>query len=326
MLNFDYTDSDIESLRKQMRSAVSSIMPPHPATRACTTRISCISFTASIAIQSSAPNSPATSELSDLPPPKKKRRISMSSLSNNTDAEDDEDDDEEDRPLAARMADQTNSRAPAGYRSAMKGPSSQRGMASKKGPSSVSSMKGPSNKGVMGQRAQKARTGPSESPSKVNGETKVKLEDKMDDAQLDKLASGATVDAVTETVCHLAFLSLMRTQHFVSQSSVKKEKASAVELRKGVIQVTAVERDGTERCDVILTNLKTLFQKQLPKMPREYIARLVFDSNSKSLAIIKHGYKVVGGICYRPFPHRGFAEIVFFATSSVDQVKVWFCP
>jgi hypothetical protein len=57
-------------------------------------------------------------------------------------------------------------------------------------------------------------------------------------------------------------------------------------------------------------------------MPREYIARLVYDSNSKALAIIKRGFKVVGGICYRPFPHRGFAEIVFFATASVDQVKV----
>lgn len=57
-------------------------------------------------------------------------------------------------------------------------------------------------------------------------------------------------------------------------------------------------------------------------MPREYIARLVYDSNSKALAIIKRGLKVVGGICYRPFPHRGFAEIVFFATASVDQVKV----
>lgn len=61
-------------------------------------------------------------------------------------------------------------------------------------------------------------------------------------------------------------------------------------------------------------------------MPREYIARLVYDKNSKALAIIKRGYKVVGGICYRPFPHRGFAEIVFFATASVDQVKVCLVP
>jgi hypothetical protein len=61
---------------------------------------------------------------------------------------------------------------------------------------------------------------------------------------------------------------------------------------------------------------------ELPKTPREYIARLVYDCNSKCLAIIKRGYKVVGSICYRPFDHRGFAEIVFFATNSADQEKV----
>jgi hypothetical protein len=94
------------------------------------------------------------------------------------------------------------------------------------------------------------------------------------------------------------------------------------EMRKGVIKIVPVENDNESRSWVILTGLKTLFQKQLPKMPREYIARLVYDSNSKGLAIIKRGYKVVGGICFRPFPHRGFAEIVFFATNSADQEKV----
>ena len=93
-------------------------------------------------------------------------------------------------------------------------------------------------------------------------------------------------------------------------------------MRTGVIKVIAVENDRQPRSLIILTGLKTLFQKQLPKMPREYIARLVYDSNSKALAIVKYGLKVVGGICYRPFPQRGFAEIVFFATASVDQVKV----
>lgn len=93
-------------------------------------------------------------------------------------------------------------------------------------------------------------------------------------------------------------------------------------MRNGLIQVTPVENDQQPRSLIILTGLKTLFQKQLPKMPREYIARLVYDNNSKSLAIIKRGYKVAGGICYRPFAHRGFAEIVFFATNSADQEKV----
>jgi len=103
---------------------------------------------------------------------------------------------------------------------------------------------------------------------------------------------------------------------------VKTEKPSAIELRKGVIQIIPVENDQQPKNLIILTGLKTLFQKQLPKMPREYIARLVYDDNSKALAIVKRGLKVVGGICFRPFPHRGFAEIVFFATNSADQEKV----
>jgi histone acetyltransferase len=109
---------------------------------------------------------------------------------------------------------------------------------------------------------------------------------------------------------------------FDFKSTSRPEKAVYAELRQGIIKVAAVENDRNPRSLIILTGLKTLFQKQLPKMPREYIARLVYDTNSKALAIVKHGFKTVGGICYRPFPQRGFAEIVFFATASVDQVKV----
>ncbi|KAL4074221.1 Bromodomain-containing protein [Scleroderma citrinum] len=143
----------------------------------------------------------------------------------------------------------------------------------------------------------------------VNGhatDTKVKVEEKMDESQLTRLATGVTIDAGTSGT---------------TAPPPRTEKAAFIELRKGIIQVTAVENDGTPRSLIILTGLKTLFRTQLPMMPREYIARLVYDSNSKALAIIKRGYKVVGGICYRPFPHRDFAEIVFFATASVDQVK-----
>jgi hypothetical protein len=57
-------------------------------------------------------------------------------------------------------------------------------------------------------------------------------------------------------------------------------------------------------------------------MPREYITRLVFDRSAQGLAIVQRGLKVVGGIAYRPFPQRHFAEIVFFAISGVYQVNV----
>lgn len=72
---------------------------------------------------------------------------------------------------------------------------------------------------------------------------------------------------------------------------------------------------------IILTGLKCLFQKQLPKMPKDYIARLVYDYNHLSLAIVKMPLEVIGGITFRPFPHRTFAEIVFCAVSSHQQVK-----
>lgn len=83
-----------------------------------------------------------------------------------------------------------------------------------------------------------------------------------------------------------------------------------------------VENDGAPESMILLTGLKNIFQRQLPKMPREYITRLVMDRNHQSLAIVKRGLQVVGGITYRPFNHRKFAEIVFCAISSTEQVKV----
>ena len=77
----------------------------------------------------------------------------------------------------------------------------------------------------------------------------------------------------------------------------------------------------SERAAIILTGVKNIFQKQLPKMPKEYIARLVYDRNHWSMAIVKNKLQVVGAITYRPFQQRGFAEIVFCAITGTEQVK-----
>ncbi|TFY67927.1 hypothetical protein EVJ58_g1329 [Rhodofomes roseus] len=298
LLDFDYADDDIDSLRQQMTLPART---PSPA--------SSISDALNDLVPSSpqkAPSSPASSFLSDaadvLEPPTKKRRVSFSesSLSSSSD------DDEEERPLAARKT----APAPA-TANKVEGSSTSRVTGHKR------SGKQPSNKKAKKTQARTAPVSiapPSEAQKAdmmrpadgANGEMKVKVEDRMDEGQLMRLATGVTVDATAPSSGTPTF---------------KPEKMAHVELRKGIIRVVAVENDRQPRSLVILTGLKTLFQKQLPKMPREYIARLVYDTNSKCLAIIKRGYKVVGGICYRPFPHRGFAEITFFATTSVDQVK-----
>ncbi|NXU82273.1 KAT2A acetyltransferase, partial [Xiphorhynchus elegans] len=66
---------------------------------------------------------------------------------------------------------------------------------------------------------------------------------------------------------------------------------------------------------------RNVFSHQLPRMPKEYITRLVFDPKHKTLALIKDG-RVIGGICFRMFPTQGFTEIVFCAVTSNEQVKV----
>ena len=80
---------------------------------------------------------------------------------------------------------------------------------------------------------------------------------------------------------------------------------------------------------VRLIGLKSLFAKQLPKMPKEYILRLVFDRRHKSLALLSNDpldaggdEEIIGGICYRPYPDMKFAEIAFCAVNSSQQVKV----
>jgi histone acetyltransferase len=78
--------------------------------------------------------------------------------------------------------------------------------------------------------------------------------------------------------------------------------------------------DGEDDSLKALTTLKEIFSKQLPKMPKEYIVRLVFDLNHFSLAIQKNG-EIVGGICYRPYFDQHFAEIAFCAISGTEQVR-----
>lgn len=56
-------------------------------------------------------------------------------------------------------------------------------------------------------------------------------------------------------------------------------------------------------------------------MPKDYIARLVYDRAHLSMAIVKKSLEVIGGITFREFRDRQFAEIVFCAVSSHQQVK-----
>lgn len=100
-----------------------------------------------------------------------------------------------------------------------------------------------------------------------------------------------------------------------------KERPSVIEEKEGKIEFRVVNNDNTRENLIVLTGLKNIFQKQLPKMPREYILRLVYDRLHLLMAVVRKPLTVVGGITYRPFDNREFAEIVFCAISSTEQVR-----
>lgn len=94
-----------------------------------------------------------------------------------------------------------------------------------------------------------------------------------------------------------------------------------IEERNREIEFRVVNNDMSRESTIILAGLENLFQRQLPKMPKDYIARLVYDLTHLSLAIIKLTLEVIGGITFREFRTRSFAEIVFCAVSSDQQIK-----
>ena len=98
-----------------------------------------------------------------------------------------------------------------------------------------------------------------------------------------------------------------------NSASLKTQETSEVTFR-------TYTNDGSETSNEALIILKNIFGCQLPKMPREYIVRLVFDRRHRTLAIHKNG-EILGGICYRPYEEQRFAEIAFCAVNATEQVQ-----
>lgn len=83
----------------------------------------------------------------------------------------------------------------------------------------------------------------------------------------------------------------------------------------------SVTNNGDLRSMQKLIQLKCIFAKQLPRMPKEYIVRLLMDPHHESVMIKDNTNKILGGICYRVFSEIGMAEIVFLAIDASSQMK-----
>mmetsp|Transcript_7037 Transcript_7037/g.13139 ORF Transcript_7037/g.13139 Transcript_7037/m.13139 type:complete len:931 (-) Transcript_7037:100-2892(-) len=75
-----------------------------------------------------------------------------------------------------------------------------------------------------------------------------------------------------------------------------------------------------------LAALENIFRWQLPAMPREYITKLLYDPDHRTMCLMKakspdEKKKVIGGITYKPFWDLAFAEVVFCAVIGHEQVR-----
>ncbi|XP_047136473.1 histone acetyltransferase KAT2A isoform X2 [Hydra vulgaris] len=107
-------------------------------------------------------------------------------------------------------------------------------------------------------------------------------------------------------------------------SQTARDEAARSEERRGLIEFHVIGNSLTKKpsrqTTIWLIGLQNVFSYQLPRMPKEYITRLVFDPKHRTLALIKDG-RPIGGVCFRMFPTQNFTEIVFCAVSSNEQVK-----
>ncbi|KAL8455756.1 hypothetical protein Emag_000330 [Eimeria magna] len=101
---------------------------------------------------------------------------------------------------------------------------------------------------------------------------------------------------------------------------LQRDAGGALEEQLGVIRFCCCTNDRRPPSLMKLIAAKNIFSRQLPKMPRDYIARLVLDRSHFTFCLCKKD-RVVGGVCFRPYFQQKFAEIAFLAVTSTEQVK-----
>ena len=73
----------------------------------------------------------------------------------------------------------------------------------------------------------------------------------------------------------------------------------------GAIEFKVLSNDKTNENMRLLIELKNVIAKQLPRMPRPYIVRLIMDRVHEAMVIVKRRANgkpyVLGGVVFRPF-------------------------
>lgn len=85
-------------------------------------------------------------------------------------------------------------------------------------------------------------------------------------------------------------------------------------------QLVTTRNGWSEQTAENILHFKAILQKQLPKMPREYIFKQIFNEKHHNILCFLND-EIIGGVCYRPFYEQNFIEIVFLAVEANLQVS-----
>jgi len=143
------------------------------------------------------------------------------------------------------------------------------------------------------------------------------------DTKRKKVKDEGLDEVVAEIVSEINDEAKKRPEGLFPENAPRDESAK-IEEKMGLISfhcfANSITGKVSKQTMLWLVAIQNVFSHQLPRMPKEYITRLVFDPKHRTLAIIKNG-RPIGGICFRMFPTQGFSEVVFCAITSNEQVK-----
>ncbi len=67
-----------------------------------------------------------------------------------------------------------------------------------------------------------------------------------------------------------------------------RDQGAKIQEDQGILDYKILKNDGNRENMKLLIDLKNIFSRQLPKMPKEYIVKLVFDRHHESMVILKN--------------------------------------
>lgn len=107
---------------------------------------------------------------------------------------------------------------------------------------------------------------------------------------------------------------------------LERDKTIKNEEDDGIVEFRWIKNDKSEENMKYLIDLKCIIAKQLPRMPKPYIVRLIMDRIHESIIILKKvgnnkPKELIGGVVYRPFWEQKFFEIAFLTIVTTEQYK-----